>query len=238
MKFRLIVLMIALLVFLSFAGCGRPVSQPDTEFFSKCQQIQKNIEKAKSIASELQHFRWDEFSGVGVLCPPEGICPVGNLPMVEKASVDKTLADRVASLSEYLPNPKMAETYSVQCTNCLRLAEELCSNSPYDRPPPSASENITAEWQESCSQLQSALQGAEYMVSRDRTIDAEYVFPELLAYFSASDEKIKQKYLEKFTAKTDEFIKMNDELIRNIHEANETVTDLFNWQFTPQTSLK
>jgi len=233
MKFKLSISITVVLVFLTFAACGQPVSQPETEFFSQCEQIQRNIEQAQSMAQELEHFKWGEFSGIGVLCPPAGICPVGSLPIVEKASVDKTLIDRVVSLVEYLPNPKTAETYSVQSTNCLKLAEELCANSPYNRPPPSASENITAEWQESCSRLQSALQGAEYMVSRDKTIDAEYVFPELLAYFSASDEKVKQKYLEKFTAKSDKFIKMHDEIIRNIREANQTLTDLYNWQFTP-----
>jgi hypothetical protein len=235
MKFKLSIYIILVPVFLFFAACAQPVSQSEAEFFSKCEQIQKNIEHAQSLASELEHFKWDEFSGIGVLCPPEGICPVGNLPVVEKTSVDKTLINRVVSMPEYLPNPKTAETYSVQCANCLKLARALCSNSPYNRPPPSASENITDEWQQSCSQLQSALQGAEYLVSRDNTIAEDYTFPKLFAYFSVSDEKVKQKYLEKFTGKTDDYINLNGEMIRNLQQANEMLTVLFNWQFTPQT---
>lgn len=234
MKFKLYAPLTTVLVLISFAACNQPLSQPGNEFFARCDQVQKNIEQAQSIALQLEHFNWGEFSGVGILCPPQGICPVGNLPIVEKSSVDKSLVDRVIALPEQLPNPKTAGTYSVQCANCLKLAKELCSNGPYSGSRTSDSENITAQWQQSCSQLQSALQGAEYLVSRDKTIAADYTFPKLFAYFTASDEKVKQKYLEKFVAKSDEFIKLNDELIQNVQEAEQTVVELSNWQFTPQ----
>lgn len=212
-------------------GCNQPASRQGNEFFDNCDRMQKNIEQAQSIASKLENFKWDEFSQIGILCPPQGICPVGNLPIVEKASVDESLVDRVVDLASQLPNPKTAETYSVQCSNCLSLARELCSNSPYSVIPADGSENVTTQWQKSCSQLQSALQGAEYLASRDKTIAADYTFPKLFAYFTASDEKVKQKYLEKFTARSDEYIKLHDDLIRNMQEAEQTAIDLSNWQF-------
>lgn len=226
--------MTALLI--SFAACSQPATKPEQEFFNRCDQMRKNIEQAQAIASQLQHFDWNEFSVIGILCPPQGICPVGNLPIVERASVDKKLLDRVVALPERLPSPKTAETYSVQCASCLKLAREVCSNSPYSESQASTagSENITAQWQQLCGQLESALQGANYLVFRDKTIAADYTFPQLFAYFTASDEKIKQKYLEKFTAKFDEYIKLHDELIRNLQEAKQTAIDLSNWQFTIQ----
>lgn len=220
---------------ISFAACGQPSSQPEPEFFNLCDRMLKNIEQAQAIASELQRLEWKEFAAIGILCPPGGICPVGNLPIVEKASVAKELADRVVPLPERLPSPKTAETYSVQCDNCLKLATEVCSNSPYSKSQSSAagSENVTAQWQQLCSQLQSALQGAEYLAFRDKTIAADYTFPQLFAYFTASEEKVKQKYLEKFVAESDEYIKLHDELIQNVQQAKQTAIELSNWQFSP-----
>lgn len=238
-NFKLYVIVIAALLLISSAACSQPISQPEQEFFNRCDQMQKNIEQAQAIASELQRFNWNEFSAIGILCPPGGICPVGNLPIVEKASVSKALLDRVVPLPERLPSPKTAETYYVQCGNCLKLAREVCSQSPYNESQSgtTGSENITlAQWQQLCGQLQSALQGAEYLASRDKTIAADYTFPQLLAYFTASEEKVKQKYLEKFTAKSDEYIRLHDELINNVQQAKQTATDLSNYEFSAQAS--
>jgi hypothetical protein len=119
----------------------------------------------------------------------------------------------------------------------LKLAREVCSRNPYSESQAGATgpEKITlAQWQQSCSQLQSALQGAEYLAYRDNSIAADYTFPKLFAYFTASDEKVKQKYLDKFMAKSDEYIKLHDELIRNVQQARQTAIGLSNWQFTPQ----
>lgn len=231
MKFRLYTGLITVLVLISLAGCSRPSSQPGNELAVLCNRMQKNIEQGQSFASELQHFSWKEFSDVGILCPPQGICPVGNLPIVEKASVDNTLLNRVVPLPERLPSTETAATYSAQLASCLSLAKKVCSTNPYGKS--EGSENITAQWLELCGQLQSALQGAEYMASRDKTIAADYTFPQLFGYFTASDERVKQKYLEKFTAKTDEYIKLHDELIRNIQEAKQIAVDLSNLKFTP-----
>jgi hypothetical protein len=235
-KLMLYTVITVALLLISVAACSPPVSQPEQEFFSRCDQMRKNIEQAQAIASELEHFDWKEFAAIGILCPPSGICPVGNLPIVEKASVPKELADRVVPLPQRLPSPKTAETYSVQCASCLKLAIEVCSNSPYNESQASAagSENITAQWQQLCGQLQSALQGAKYLASRDKTIAADYTFPQLFAYFTASEEKVKQKYLEKFIAKSDEYIRLHDELIQNMQQAKQTALDLSNWQFSPQ----
>jgi hypothetical protein len=215
-------------------ACNQPISRQGNEFIDTCDRIQKNIRQAQSIASKLENFKWDEFSEIGILCPPQGICPVGNLPIVERSSVDKNLLDRVVDLASQLPNPSTAETYSVQCANCLSLAKKICSSGPYNKIPASGSENATAQWQQSCGQLLSALQGAEYLASRDKTIAADYTFPKLLAYFTASDEKVKHKYLQKFTARSDEYLKLHDDFISNLQEAEQTTIDLSNWQFTSQ----
>jgi hypothetical protein len=234
-KFILFTIVTAAMIVISFEACSQPENQPPPEFFNQCQKMQKNIEQARSIALQIENFNWDEFSAIGILCPPQGVCPVGNLPIVEKDSVDKGLQGRVVPLPEQLPTPKTAETYYVQCNNCLKLAAEVCSQSPYNQSAGIAgSENITAQWQQLCSQLESALQGAEYLASRDKTIAADYTFPKLIAYFTVSDDNVKQKYLEKFTAKSDEYIKLHDELIRNIQQAKQTAIDLSNWQFSPQ----
>jgi len=236
-NFKLYVITTVALLLISFAACSQPASQPEQEFFNQCDQMQKNIEQAQAIASELQRFNWNEFSAIGILCPPGGICPVGNLPIVEKASVAKELVDRVVPLPERLPSPKTAETYSVQCDRCLELAREVCLYNPYNQSPAGTTgpEKITlAQWQQLCGQLQSALQGAEYLASRDKTIAADYTFPQLFSYFTASDEKVKQKYLEKFTAKFDEYIRLHDELIHNVQQAKQTAIDLANSQFSPQ----
>jgi hypothetical protein len=216
-------------------ACSQPANQPQQGSLNQCQTMQKNIEQARAIASEIENFNWDEFSAIGILCPPAGVCPVGNLPIVEKDSVDKKLADRVVPLPVGLPSPKTAETYYVQCDNCLKLATKVCSQSPYNEHIGTVgSENTTVQWQQLCSQLQSALQGAEYLASRDKTIAEDYTFAKLFADFTVSDEKVKQKWLEKFTAKSDEYIKLHDELIHNVQQAKQTATDLSNLQLNPQ----
>jgi hypothetical protein len=235
-KFKFYTITTAVLALVSLAACAQPqlANQPQSDYSSQCLKMQQNIEKARSIALDTQHFSWNEFAAIGVLYPPQGICPVKNLPIVEKDSVDKKLVDRVVPLPEGLPSSKTAETYYVQCDNCLKLAIKVCSQSPYNQNAGTAgSENITAQWQQSCSQLLSALQGAEYLAARDKSIAADYTFPKLIAYFTVSDENIKQKYLDKFTARSDEYIKLHDELIHNIQQAEQTATDLSNWQFSP-----
>ncbi len=225
MKFGLIFLVIATLLTGSLAACGQPASRP-VEELDPCDRIQENITQAQSIASQLQRFDWGEFSGIGILYPPPGICPVGDLPIVEKSSVEPELLPRVVGLLDGLPSPATAETYSVQCASCLKLARVLCSDNFAESS--SGSENITARWLEACAQLESALKGAEYLASRDKAIVAGYAFPKVFAGFTASDEKIKRKYLEKFTARSDEYISLYDEFIRNLQEARQTVIDLSN----------
>jgi hypothetical protein len=235
-KFKLLTFVILSLLPISALACTRPANQVEPELFARCDQMRINIERAQAIASQLQNFDWEEFAAIGILYPPAGICPVGNLPIVETDSVAKELADRVVPLPEQLPLPKTAEIYSIQCASCLELATQLCSNNLTGKSPASAmgSENITALWQQACSQLQSALQGAEYQAYRDKTIAADYTFPKLLAYFTASDEKVKRKYLDKFMARSDEYIKLHDEFIKNMQQAEETAIDLSSWQSSPQ----
>lgn len=210
-------------------ACSQQKGQLEPQFLNPCDKMKHHIEQAQAIASDLDNFNWNEFSNVGILFPPEGICPVGSLPIVEKDSTPKELSERWVPLVEQLPSPQMAKTYSIQCASCLKLANEVCSHSPYNEAQTfiPETEKLTApQWQELCGQLQSALMGAEYLVSRDKTIAAEYTLPKLLVYFTASDEKIKQKYLNKFMAKSDKYIQLHDELIHNIQQAEQVAIEL------------
>jgi hypothetical protein len=232
MKLKLFSAIASALVLISFAACSHPAAQPQTESSGPCDRIQENIRKAQQIASQLQHFDWGEFSGIGILYPPQGVCPVGNLPIVEKSSLTSQELSQVVDLLQGLPSPTTAETYSIQCATCLKLATEVCSNIPTSAEI-TDSENVIAQWQQSCAQLVSALQGAEYLASRDKYIVADYAFPKLFAYFTASDEKIKQKYLDKFTTKSDQYIRLYDDFIRNIQEARQAVIDLPGYDSAP-----
>jgi hypothetical protein len=198
--------------------------------------MNKHIEQAQVIASDLENFNWNDFSDIGILCPPKGICPVGNLPIVEKKSVVAELMDRWVPLIERLPSPQTAKSYSIQCNNCLKLAKEVCSQSPYNESQAAGQdpEKLITQWRQLCVQLQSASQGAAYLAYRDKTIAADYTFPQLFAYLTTSDEKIKQKYLDKFMAKSDKYIQLHDELTNNMQQAEQVAIELADWPFNAQ----
>ncbi len=211
-------------------ACSQQRGQPNPQSLNNpCDQIKHYIEQAQAIASSLEDLNWNEFSNVGVLCPPEGICRVGTLPIVEKGSVPKEFLEHWVPLAEQLPSPQTAKTYSIQCANCLELAVEACSQNRYNEtqiPMPEADKLTAAQWQELCVQLQSALMGTEYLASRDKIVAAEHTFPKMLVYFNASDEKIKQKYLTKFMTKSENSIQLHDELIHNIQRAEQVAIEL------------
>ena len=239
MRLKWYVIVAVALALLSAMACSQRGGPPEQQFSYLCGKMKESIEQAQAVASDLEDFSWNEFSDVGILCPPEGICPVGSLPIVEKKSVTEETLERWVSLVERLPFPQTAKTYSVQCASCLNLADEVCSNSPYNESQERMSEagEVTlTQWQELCSQLQSALQGAEYLAFRDKTIAAEYTFPQLFAYFTDSDEAVKQKYLDKFIAEFDKYIQLQDELINNLQQAQQLASELATWQFSPQDS--
>jgi len=237
MRLRWYAIIAVALVLLSVTACSQREGQPEQQFLGPCDKMKKYIEQAQAIASDLEDFNWNEFSNIGLLCPPKGICPVGSLPIVEKSSITGETLERWVPLAERLPSPQTAKTYSVQCNNCLKLASGVCSRRPYNE---SQTRTLEAEkltvtqWQELCGQLQSALQGAEYLAFRDKTIAAEYTFPQLLAYFTDSDERVKQKYFTKFMTKSDKYIQLHDELIHNIQQAEQLTSELANWQFSSQ----
>jgi len=216
-------------VLMSVIACNHQKGQQEPQFLNPCDKMKYYIEQAQAVASELEDFNWNEFSNIGILCPPEGICPVGSLPIVEKGSVKEEFIERWFPLVERLPYPQTAKTYSIQCASCLKLAQEVCSHSPYNESltlMPETEELTITQWQELCDQLQSALTGAEYLAFRYKTIAAEYTFPQLLAYFTDSDEKIKQKYLNKFIAESDKYIQLHDKFIHNIQQAEQVAIEL------------
>ncbi len=227
----------AALVLLSVMACNQQQLQPEQqEFLGQCDKVKKHIEQAQAIASDLEDFNWSEFSQIGIVIPPEGMCSVGTVPIVEKNSVTGEALKNWVSLAEQLPSPQTAKTYSIQCNNCLKLAAELCLRSPYNESQtrlPEAEKLTVSQWQELCSQLQSASQGVEYLVSKNKTIAADYTIPELITYFIASDEQIKQNYLDRFMTESDKYIQLHDELIYNIQQAKQVAIELANWQPNP-----
>ena len=237
-RWKWFVFIVAALVFLPVVACSQQ-GQSEQQFADPCDKLQNYIEQAQVIASELADFNWNEFSEIGILCPPSGICPVGDLPIVEKSSASGEFMERWVPLVERLPSPQTAGTYSIQCAACLKLAKEVCLNSPYNesqRNMPEAEKLTLAQWQELCRRLQSALKGAEYSASRDSSIFSDYTFPQLWSYLNSSDEVMKQKYLDKFVAKSDEYIQLHAELINNIEQAKQVATELADWQFSSQYS--
>jgi hypothetical protein len=239
MKIRLrwYVIISAALALISVMACGQREGQPEQQTSYLCDEMKECIEQAQAIASDLEDFNWNEFSDVGILCPPWGICPVGSLPIVEKKSLTEETLERWVPLIERLPFPQTAMTYSVHCANCLEIDDDVCSSSPYNESQASmteAEELALTEWQELCSELQSALQGTEYVVFKNKTIAADYTFPQLFEYFTGSDEEVKRKYLDKFMAKSDEYIQLHADLINNIQQAEQLASELGNWQSSPQ----
>jgi hypothetical protein len=226
---KLYAVIAAILVLLPVIACGQREGQPGQQFADPCDKLKNHIEQAQVIASELEDFNWNEFSKIGILCPPKGICPVGDLPIVEKSSANGELMERWVPLTERLPSPQTAKTYSIQCASCLKLAKEVCSNNPYNesqKTMPGAEKVTLAQWQELCGRLQSALQGAEYSASRDKAIFSNYTFPQLWSYLNSSDENIQQKYLDKFVTRSDKYIQLHAELISNIEQAKQVATEL------------
>lgn len=216
-------------ILLSLMACSQQNGRPEPQFLEPCDKIQYHIKQAQAIAANLENFNWNEFSNIGILFPPKGICPVGSLPIVERGSVSKEFMERWGPVVEQLPSPQTAKIYSIQLASCLKLVSETCSHSPYNEAQMTKqeAEKLTEnQWQELCSQLQSALTGAEHLVSRDKNIAADYTLPRLLAYFTDSDEKIKQKYLKEFVAKSDNYIQLHDELIHNIQQTEQAAIEL------------
>jgi len=101
---------------------------------------------------------------------------------------------------------------------------------------PEAEKLTLAQWQELCGRLQSALKGAEYSASKDKTIFSDYIFPQLWSYLTSSDEEIKQKYLDEFVTKSDEYIQLHVELINKIQQAEQVVSELADGEFSPQNT--
>ncbi len=237
MRLKWFVFIAVVLVLLPVTACGQREGQPEKQFTDPCDALQSYIEQAQVMASELEDFNWNEFSEIGILCPPMGVCPVGDLPIVEKSSASGALMERWVPLVERLPSPQTAITCSIQCAGCLKLAKEVCSNSPYNESQknvPGAEKLTLAQWQELCGRLQSALQGAEYSASKGKNIFSDYIFPQLWSYLNSSDEGIKQKYLDKFVTKSDEYIQLHTELINKIQQAEQVATELSDREFSPQ----
>jgi hypothetical protein len=233
MRFKWYPILAVSLVLLSAIACNQPELQPVGGALGQCDKIKKHIEQAKAIASDLENFNWSEFSKIGMVYPPQGMCSIGTLSVVEKSSVTGEALENWASLTEQLPSPQTAKTYSIQCNSCLKLATEVCLRSPYNESQTrllEAEKLTVSQWQELCSQLQSALQGTEYLVSKNTTIAADYTFPKLLTYFTASDEQIKQNYLNRFMTEFDNYIQLHDELIYNMQQAKQVAIELAIWQ--------
>jgi hypothetical protein len=231
MQFKGYAFLAVALVLLSAAACSQikeptegPAEKPPSD---GCSAAQYYIERAQAITSNLEDFDWKEFSEIGIVCPPQGMCSVSAVPIVEEKSVTGEALTRWTSVAALLPSQETVKIYRIQCDNCLKLAGELCQLDPGNEPATEASQsdNLTvSHWQEQCSQLQSALRGAEYLISKNKTIAQDYTFPLVITYFTDSDEQIKRDYLDRFVTESSKYVELQAEMIQEIRQAQQ-VTD-------------
>jgi hypothetical protein len=127
------------LVLLAAMAC-RQVKQPVEKPIEKppldsCYAAEKYIEAAQAITSDLEDLNWSEFSEIGIVCPPRGMCSVSTVPIVEKKSVTGEALTRWTSVAALLPSPQTVKIYRLQCDNCLKLANEVCLFELLQNPP-------------------------------------------------------------------------------------------------------
>ncbi len=193
-----------------------------------CDEVNNNIVKAQAVASELMEFKWDEFSAAGLLPPPGGVCALGDR-VGEREQFDASSGCKWITLPEMLPRPESAGVLVRYCEMSLDIAKKLKAERPSDN-------STSPQLQELCRQLQSNLQGAEYLALNYKNTNG-YVLAQLEDGINNSDEAIKKKYLEKFQAKSREYISLLDDLINTLQQAEKTTSQLAGEQLSPPTDI-
>jgi len=177
------------------------------------------IDKAHSIALELEDFTWDEFAAIGLEAPPSEICKIGER-VTTKESFNQSSGCKWIPLPEMLPRPESAGTLVLYCDMCLKMAERVRLERPLD-------DSNALQWLELCSQLQSTLKGAVHLAMNYKNTN-EYVLTNIGDSINNSDPALKQKHLEKFKNKSAKYLSFLEDLANNLEQAEQVLLQLTN----------
>ncbi len=213
----------ALLITLLLVGCISPATflggadvadhGSGTDLGFVCEEVLQHLKAAKQIVSQISSFTWAEFTTLGVVLPPPGVCATGTTYLAEKNSVPIGLG--WMPLTDKLSFRATADNLAVVCDNCLSLAGKVCladKGLPLD------------ERQELWYQLDSALTGAVYLVSAHKDVVAHQVVPETESQFGRSSDDIRKKYGYKFKAWCDQYFILLDGLQYHLEKAKQTAS--------------
>lgn len=181
--------------------------------------LNNHIEKARSIAIQLERFTWDEFSAIGLEAPPSEICQIGE-SVTTKESFNPSSGCKWISLPEMLPRPESAGTLVLYCDMCLKMAERVRLERPLDN-------SEALDWLDLCSQLQSTLKGAAHLAMSYKNTN-DYILTHIGDSINNSDPTLKQKYLDKFENKSARYLSSLEDLVNNLEGAEQSLLQLTN----------
>ena len=184
-------------------------------------QLEGHIQKARSIALELEDFTWKEFAAIGLEAPPSEVCMLGDRVTAE-GSVDESSGFKWIALPEMLPRQESARPLVVYCDKCLEIAEQVRLTVPSD-------DSTMPQWLELCHQLQSSLAAAEHLASNYKNTN-NYVLTNISNSLSNSDTTIERKYLKKFQNKSAQYLGLLDEFAHHLQQARQVLSQLTNWR--------
>ncbi|HIE17269.1 MAG TPA: hypothetical protein EYP71_03640 [Dehalococcoidia bacterium] len=223
-KHGLFLVFFAVAVWLSnAAGCVpmQPGQVEEDRFTQLHSRLERHIQKARSIALELEDFTWKEFAAIGLEAPPSEVCQLGDR-VTAKGSVDESSSFKWIPLPEMLPRPESARPLVVYCDKCLEIAEQVRLTVPSDN-------TTMSQWLELCRRLQSSLAAAEHLASNYKNTN-NYVLSNVGNSLSNSDAAIERKHLKKFQNKSAQYLELLDEFTHNLQQARQALLQLANWR--------
>lgn len=229
-RYLIVLTAVALLLSSSMVACGEPEGQTEEEspytaeelrqieeheFFLLYQGMRSCIEQARSAATGAGGFKWHCVADVGWF------------------QLDKYRSERWTMLTDVMPRREAAQPVVKQCEECLALATQVWSQNPYKEPQSGVQkmEKLTiGEWRELCEQLESELHDVQHCTSVLKAATGGF-FTEVDAGFSRSNSSIQTIYLDKFQMRHTEYTALLDEVMYNLTEATQALSELSGWQF-------
>lgn len=188
--------------------------------------LKRYIKQASITALKLNDFTWDEFFTIGLEAPPSEICRLGER-VTEKGAFKESKGFKWIPLPEMLPRPESARPFVLYCDMCLKMVEGV-------KPDMSSDGSTTPQWLALCSQLQSTLNGAQYLATNYKNTNT-YVLNNISNSINNSDSKLKQKYLEKFKNKSTKYLSLLEDLVNNLQLAEQALLQLTDGKLPSQT---
>lgn len=196
-------------------GTGNEGYPSGTGTGSVCEEVLRQLEVARQMVSQLQGFTWEEFTGIGVVLPPPGVCATGVTYLAEKGAVPSGLG--WVPLTEKLCFQATADNFAVACDNCLALARQGCLSGEG-----ASSDGDGGIWY----RLESALTGATYLVSTHKNVVAYQIIPETRSQLERSSDAVRGKYGSKFETRCDQYLALLDTLVYHLEKAKQLVSVL------------